>query len=90
MNEIENIIAKVRSMYKYDPKYRDVLREKASVELEEDDKGLNLTRIHFHGREGWDDIYVTDKNIKYYPYEARERDVVTLAEYDGFDALLEM
>lgn len=86
MDIIKQIIKKVRSMYRYDNRVRDILLLPASIRVQEnEDESIYVASIIF----GTSDIVAVSSNvIKYYSFTKNEWE--TLIEYSDYNELLNM
>lgn len=84
--QICEIIAKVRQMFKYDKRFKDILKIPALVHCcETKNNGVELTNIiwSFYG----DQIIVGKHRIVYSPEHGNTEELIT---YKNFDELLNM
>lgn len=85
ITNIKKIIAKVRSMYKYNSEYVELLSLKADVSLDENENGdleLSFIRFRYYGS-----IYIYSDRIIHTTEEGRKTLLIT---YNGWDALLSL
>lgn len=83
--KINEIVQKVRDMYKYDTRFRDhVLKDpiKVAMSYDSDKCESTIVAITFMG---YDSISVTDKSITFCPEHGRHE---TLIRYNSFDDLI--
>lgn len=59
---INQIISKIRNIYRYHPKYKNILKQKAIIDLSETDDGIILSSISFND---WDRITLSNTNVVY-------------------------
>ena len=83
-NFINQIIAKVRDMYKYTSEYKTILGQPARVLVDECNGTYTVREIIF-GK--YDTISINDKRIFYEPQHGFTK---VLIEYNGMDNLLKM
>lgn len=83
--KIKEIIAKVRMMYKYDNRFKDIVKMKPSICLEETDSGdLVLRSIDWSW---YDSLYVYPTGITYSPEHGNSKELIT---YNNWNELLEL
>lgn len=83
-NFVNQIIAKVRDMYKYTSKYKTILAQPARVLVDEEDGTYTVREIIF-GKN--DVISINDKHVFYEPMYGFTK---VMMEYDGMESLLKM
>lgn len=85
ITNIKRIIAKVRSMYKYDKKYKDILANRAYIDLSENTESgdIELNSISF---DNYDRIFIYPTKVLYIPYDGYDKKI--LATYQNWDELL--
>ena len=83
--DIMEIIDKVRELFKYQPDYRNIINQKASIILGETSGGLIIRSITF---DYYERIFVTSSSITLDDEHGTTRKV--LYEYNGFDELLRL
>ena len=83
VTNIKRIIAKVRSMYKYNQEYSELLSLRADISLDENENGdINLSSICF---KYYGSFYISPTRIIHTKEDGRRTIVIT---YNGWDALL--
>lgn len=84
-NFIKQIIEKVRTIYKYDEKYKEILGRKASITVCEDKDGnIQLEAIYFSW---YDEILVSKSGIIFKPSYGENQ---TILRYSSFEEFLKM
>ena len=78
---ILRIIAKVRQMYKYDNRFKDILDQNAAVELREKDGKLESASIQFCW---YDMIIVCNGRIVYKPEYGCDQVLYTYDNFENF------
>lgn len=81
---INQIISKIRNIYWYHPKYKNILKQKAIIGLSETDDGIILSSISFND---WDRITLSNTNVEYHPEYG---DWEVLLEYTSWDEFLQL
>lgn len=81
---INQIISKIRNIYRYHPKYKNILKQKAIIDLSETDDGIILSSISFND---WDRITLSNTNVVYHPEYG---DWEVLLEYTSWDEFLQL
>ena len=87
ITNIKRIVAKVRSMYKYDKKYKDILANRAYIDLSENEEtgDIELNSINF---DNYDRICIYPTKVLYISYNGYDRK--TLATYQDWDEFLSL
>ena len=83
-NFVNQIIAKVRDMYKYTSEYKTILAQPARVLVDEENGTYTVREIIF-GKN--DVISINDKRVFYEPMYGFTN---VMMEYDGMESLLKM
>ena len=87
MEELKQIIEKVRTMYRYNKKLESILANPASIRIVEENGDLKPMSIIFDNYDK-DIIAITSKSIKYFDCKQNEWEI--LAEFNDFEELLSM
>ena len=86
MELYKKVIAKVRSMYKYDSTYAELLKRHPEIKLKETKNGeFELNSIHF--TDGYNSIYIGSKSIWFDPYRSENKTLIT---YSNLEELLKI
>ena len=87
MENLQEIISKVRQMFKFDTRVREIVTEPVSIRMEEKDNEIRIASIIFN--------YFGDSNLTVLPdcikyYEKEKNDWETIITYTNFDELLSL
>lgn len=83
MEKVQMIIDRARQIYKFVPPYNDIVKEFATINIQETSNGLHIGRITFANH---DKIIMTSSSIQYIPNHG---DTKVLMEYKDYDDFLE-
>ena len=87
MEEIKQIISKVREMYRFDTTIKDIIVSPANIRIQEINGELKIAGIIFNYNNN-DNVTVLPNAIKY--YKRSKNDWETLVTYRDFDELINM
>lgn len=88
MEEIKQIISKVREMYRFDTTVKDIVASPVSVRISEVNGELKISGIIFNYYTKGDNVTVVSDEIRY--YDSKENEWHTLITYENFNGLLNM
>ena len=86
MKQLQDIINKVRQIYRFDTKLKNVIQLPVSVRLAEENSELKIKAIIFEDTFSKECVFVSPKSISH--LENNEWKVIL--EYNGFEELLEL
>lgn len=86
MEKLQDIIDKVRQIYRFDTKLRKIIQLPVSVRITEETSGLNINAIIFEDLSTKQTVLVARKNIMY----LEDNVWSTILEYRDFEELLSL
>lgn len=85
---IKKVVDKVRTIYKYIPKYNDILLHNAQVEIMEFSGKFEIRSIKFS--DGYNRIIIKENGIVYYEYDIVNDKSETILTFDSYEDFLNM
>ena len=87
MENLQEIISKVRQIFKFDTRVREIVTEPVSIRMEERDNEIRIASIIFNYF-GQNNLTVLPDCIKYYDKEKNDWEIII--SYENFNELLNL